>query len=102
MSLQDFWTLAIKPGSFSLAGIDLLCPARRDYMAFLRQFRIKLGLGRMASNHPKTYVVEGKTQSEAAMCARMKYHEEVGKEIGERNPIWGKLLTIESVQEVGT
>jgi hypothetical protein len=81
---------------------EALGAARRDYMAYLRQFRIKLGLGRMASNHQKTFIIEAKTQSEAAIEARCKYYAEVGKEIGERNPIWGKLLTIESVQEVGT
>lgn len=66
----------------------------------MKKFKVLLGLGRMASHHPKKYTVEAKDAKDAASIARAKYHHEVGLEIGKDAPIWGKFLTVELVTEV--
>jgi hypothetical protein len=63
-------------------------------------FEVRLGLGRMASHHTKTYQIEAATKFEASSLARCKFYAEVENEIGKDAPIWGKMLTVEYCKSV--
>lgn len=58
------------------------------------KFNITLGLGRMASHHPKTYAIEAESEAQAERIAMAKYRKE--PEIPAR--LWLKQLTIESIE----
>ena len=66
----------------------------------MKKYKVLMGLGRMASHHPKKYIIEAQDPKEAASIARAQYHRDVGAEIGRDAAIWGKILTVESVIEI--
>lgn len=66
----------------------------------MKKFKVKLGLGRMANNHVKEYEIDADSEQNACSLAKSKYYKEVGEEIGEKNPIWGKILNIDTVEEI--
>lgn len=66
----------------------------------MKRFKVKLGLGRMASHHVKEYEIDAKTENEAASIAKAKYYPDVYAEIGRDAPIFGKILTVWEVNEI--
>ena len=61
-------------------------------------YKITLGLGRMANNFPKTLEIASRSEDEAISLAKSRYYSELSNEIGGDHPIFGKCLTVESVE----
>lgn len=66
----------------------------------MKKFKVVCGLGRMVNHHRREYVVEAKDRVDALSVARYKYYPDVEAEIGKKDPIFGKMLHFESLEEI--
>lgn len=64
-----------------------------------KNYKVRLGLGRMAAHHPREYVVRASDEGDAIQMAKNQFYRDVRAEVGD-NPILHKILSVESVQEV--
>jgi hypothetical protein len=66
----------------------------------MKKFKVTLGLGRMANHHPREYEIDAENEKLAVSLAKSKYYPDVEAEIGKEARIWGKMLTVDNVEEI--
>ena len=64
-----------------------------------KRWEVTLGLGRLANNHPRTYLIMADTEGQAIVTAKFDYRQDVEAEIGKNDPIWNKTLNVASINQ---
>lgn len=63
----------------------------------MKLFKVILGLGRLVNHHRKEYQIEATNEHLAGCEAKVRYYNDLYKEIGKDHVILGKMLFIESI-----